>query len=423
MKRTFTCLLALLASFATWADNVEVDGIYYELDYPSRTASVTYNMVTAGNYATYSGDVVIPSAITWGDTEYIVTTIGAQAFLQSKELTSVTIPETVTLISANAFGSCTGLTSITIPNSVKEFGGFVFSSCTNLKTVKLGNGITKLGGRMFQGCTKLESINIPEGVTFIEDYTFEVCRALPSIDIPASCTKIGTAVFRACNALQTIRVAADNPIYDSRGNCNAIIETATNKLIAGCNGTVIPNTVTVIGESAFQEIIGRTSLTIPGSVKTIEYAAFKKNSLTDVTFSEGLQTIDGYAFDGCGSLTTVLLPKTVTAIGSYAFNNCMHLNVVKAFMPEPFLLDGTAFARIDGTCVLYVPKGTRDAYIEKRWNENIFMGGIKEMDEAGISTTTADARLASVRKVLDSGRITIITPGNRRYSIGGNSIE
>lgn len=424
MKRISTCLLALLASLLSWADNVEVDGIYYELDYPAKTASVTYNMVVAGNYETYSGDVVIPEKITYNGDEFVVTEIGPQAFLYSKSLTSVVIPETVTLIQANAFGSCTGLTSIDIPNSVKEFGGFVFSSCSKLKTVHLGNGIKELGGRIFQGCTKLESINLPEGLTSINDYAFEVCRSLKSIDIPSTVSHIDAGVFRACDAMETMRVSPENPWFDSRGGCNAIIETATNKLVAGCHATVIPNTVTSIGDLAFKEIRGLASLTIPGNVKFIGYSAFEKTTLTDLTLDEGVKTIDNYAFYNNDAMTSVSLPSTLTSIGEYGFNDCMYLNKVIAYMPEPFQLNGAVFGRNAGTCVLYVPQGTRDAYIENGWNENQFMGGVVEMDdETGIGAAGTDSHLSTVRKVLNRNRITIITPDNRKFSIDGSRIK
>jgi len=414
----------MLMALATRADNVEVDGIYYELDYNARTAAVTYNMVTSGNYATYSGDVVIPEKIIWGDTEYVVTEIGPQAFLTSKTMTSVVIPETVTKIQANAFGFCTGLTSIDIPNSVKEFGGFVFSSCTKLKTVHLGNGIKVLSGRIFQGCTKLESINLPEGLTTIGDYAFEVCRSLKAIDIPSTVSHIDAGVFRACDALETMRVSSDNPWFDSREGCNAIIETGTNKLVAGCHTTVIPKTVTSIGEMAFKEVRGLASLTIPGNVKSIGFSAFEKAGILDLTLEEGVKAIDSYAFYNNDAMTSVSLPSTLTSIGEYGFNDCMHLNEVKAYMPEPFPLIGTAFGRNAGTCVLYVPQGTRDAYIESGWNENHFGGGIVEMDdETGIVAAGADSHLSTVRKVINLNRITIVTPNNRKFSIDGSQIK
>lgn len=417
--------MTLLASLFGWAGNVEVDGIYYDLNYSEKTASVTYNMVVSGNYETYSGDVVIPEKITYNGDEFVVTEIGPQAFLTSKNLTSVVIPETVTRIQANAFGRCTGLTSIDIPNSVKKFGGFVFSGCTKLKTVHLGNGIKELGGRIFQGCTKLESINLPEGLEAIDDYAFEVCRSLPSIEIPSTVSQIASGVFRACDALVTMRVSPDNPWFDSREDCNAIIKTATNELVAGCHTTVIPNTVTSIGEMAFKEIRGQGSLTIPGNVKSIGYSAFSQTTISDLTLCEGVKTIDNYAFYNNDAMISVSLPSTLTSIGEYGFDDCMHLNEVKAYMPEPFSLIGTVFGRNAGTCVLYVPQGTRDAYIECGWNENLFGGGIVEMDdETGISSAAGtDVLRSSVRKVIKSNRVTIVTPDNRKYSTSGREIK
>lgn len=421
MKRISTCLLTLLASLFGWAGNVEVDGIYYELDYNAKTAAVTYNMVVSGNYETYSGDVVIPEKITYNDEEFVVTEIGPQAFLNSKKLTSVVIPETVTQIQANGFGGCTSLTSIDIPNSVTKFGGFVFSNCTKLKTVHLGTGIKELGGRIFQGCTKLESINLPEGLMAIDDFAFEVCRSLPSIEIPSTVSQIAAGVFRACDALTVMRVSPDNPWFDSREDCNAIIEKGTNKLVAGCHATVIPSSVTAIGDLAFKEIRGLGSLTIPGNVKEIGYSAFERDNIFDLTLCEGVTYIGANAFYNNDTMTSVTLPSTVTFIGDYAFYDCMNLKTVTAYMPEPFQIAGITFGRNHSTCVLYVPQGTRDAYIEKGWNENMFMGGIVEMDdETGIgSAAGTDATASTARKVLKGNRITIVTPDNRKFSTTG----
>ena len=112
-------------------------------------------------------------------------------------------------------------------------------------------GTTEIGDYAFGGCDSLESVTIPESVTEIGEKAFSDCCYLESIAIPKSVTRIGDLAFVRCTSLESIVVADDNPAYDSRKGCNAIIETETNTLIAGCNSTIIPNDCQTIGEYAF----------------------------------------------------------------------------------------------------------------------------------------------------------------------------
>jgi hypothetical protein len=133
---------------------------------------------------------------------------------------------------------------------------------------------------IFQGCSGLTSVTIGNSVTTIDEYAFSDCCSLTSVTIPSSVTTIGRGAFMYCSGLTSINVEAGNTKYDSRNNCNGIIETESNTLITGCNNTTIPNSVTNIGNSAFC---------------------------------------------GCGSLTSVIIPNSVTNIGSSAFYNCSGL--------------------------------------------------------------------------------------------------
>ncbi len=180
----------------------------------------------------------------------------------------------------------------------------------------------------------LTTANIPASVTY-EGTTYSVtsivgafygCSSLTSVTIPNSVTSIGSWAFRNCSSLTSLSVEAGNTIYDSRNNCNAIIETATNTLIVGCQNTTISNTVTSIGSSAFSDCSSLTSVTIPNSVTSIgEDAFYNCSGLTSVTIPNSVTSIGEEVFMGCSSLTSLTIPNSVTSIGGRAFEGCSGL--------------------------------------------------------------------------------------------------
>ena len=308
-KQILLFVLTLLPMLAS-ADNVKIDGIYYNLITKAKQAEVISNP----NY--YSGEVVIPSSVTYNDVEYSVTTIGEQAFSYCTSLTSVTIPNSVTSIGDGAFDHCTSLTSITIGNSVTSIGNSAFYFCRSLTSITIPNSVTSIGEAAFYYCFNLTSITIPNSVTSIGGGAFDYCTSLTSITIPNSVTSIGTFVFSRCSSLTSIVVERGNAVYDSRNNCNAIIETSTNTLIAGCKNTIIPNSVTSIGGYAFDGCSSLTSITIPNSVTSIGNSAFYGcRGLTSVTcLAENVPTTASNAFDNSniGNATLIVPAESLT---------------------------------------------------------------------------------------------------------------
>jgi hypothetical protein len=241
---------------------VQVDNLWYNLDFENQTAEVT----NSGRTGEYSGSIVIPGSISaYGET-FVVTAIGEAAF-----------------------SDCSGLTSLTIPNSVIKIEAYAFS-----------------------GCSGLTNIAIPNSVTSLERSTFAYCTALDSIYIPSSVSEIGIWVFAHCDALEKIIVDPNNSKYDSRENCNGIVESETNALIIGCKTTTIPSDVTSIADCAFDDCTSLTSVTIPDSVTSI----------------------GDYAFNNCTSLTSVTIPDSVTSIGEWAFDDCTSLTSVTFANPN-----------------------------------------------------------------------------------------
>ena len=210
----------------------------------------------------------------------------------------LTIPETVT------FRSC--------PYPVTSIGDGAFRGCWGLTSVTIPNSVTSIGGSAFYGCSGLTSVTIPNSVTSIRGGAFG-----------------GGAAFGSCSGLTSIKVESGNSVYDSRENCNAIIETATNTLITGCKNTIIPNSITKIGYQAFEHCSGLTSVTIPNSVTSIGGSAFYGcNGLTSVTIPNSVTSIGGSAFYKCTGLTRVIIGNSVTYISNYAFEYCSGLTSV-----------------------------------------------------------------------------------------------
>ena len=266
-------------------------------------------------YTSSDGNIVTP---------YDSTAFGANIVSNTYEngVGTITFDGSVTSIGRSAFEVCSSLTSITIPNSVTSIGDDAFHWCS-LTSITIPNSVTSIGDRAFRYCTSLTSITIPNSVMSVGSHAFEDCSSLASIIIPESVTSIGLMAFSACHAITSMVVEDGNIIYDSRDNCNAIIETATNTLIAGCGTSTIPSSVTNIGHGAFFSCHSLTSITIPNSVTSIGNNAFLYcHYLTSIIIPNSVASIGERAFDGCWNLTSITIPNNVTSIGLGAFSAC-----------------------------------------------------------------------------------------------------
>ena len=316
-----------------------------------------------------------------------ITSIGYDAFRDCISLASMTIPSDVTNISSGIFNGCTALTSITIPDGVTNIGSYAFWNCISLRNVTIPENVTSIGEAAFYGCESLATITIPTGITTIKQDTFSGCRGLTNIQIPdsvtcietfafsgcsgltsitipnnvktisclsfADCTgltsiripknvtKIESNAFMGCSSIESIVVDPENAAYDSRNNCNAIIDTENNWLLFGCKNTVIPNSITTILDEAFRECTELRYLSIPNSVTKIGYMAF----------------------NGCTNLNSIIIPDSVLSIWGYSFDYCFELNKILIKNPNCDFIDCRYFNK---TTVFYGHENsTAQSYAEK----------------------------------------------------------
>lgn len=318
MKKSILLLLlfTLLPMFGS--AKVLIDGIYYNLS--GGTASVTYTG-DIWSVGSYSGEVEIPETVTYNGVTYTVTSIGESAFYKCQDLIGVIIPTSVTSIGRVAFVQSTNLKSLIIPNSVTSIGESAFQGCSSLKDVKLSSTLTTINKGMFYSCTSLTHIEIPESIITIGEQAFSACTNLTNITIPNSVTRIGQSAFAgcsridtllipssvvfidqqafaSCNNLKSIIVSNDNHYYDSRDDCNAIINTSSNTLITGCYTSIIPYSVTAIGYGAFSgcNALRYTSITFPEPIKIIDDHAFYNTYISSMFFLGDIDRIGNWAF-------------------------------------------------------------------------------------------------------------------------------
>ena len=337
-SKAFECCWELeiirISSIEAWC-NIEFNGPY------SNPLTYAKNLYINEEHVT---DLIIPST---------VPIIKDHTFSYCEGLTSVTILDGVTKIGEGAFIYCTNIESVTFSESVVSIGKSAFEYCINLITINLSNGVINIGDRAFDRCHKLVSViggnrlksigngafnecrdltsfDISDNVEIIGDYAFYDCYSLgviiphnlvsigksafykcclDSITIPESLVNIDKCAFKGCyydcESLEII-VEEGNPIYDSRENCNAIIETKSNTLIIGCDTTKIPNSIISIGDEAFSDWDNLYSITIP----------------------HGVKSIGKEAFGNCYKLCSVIIPDSVIKIEGSAFNNCYNLGGV-----------------------------------------------------------------------------------------------
>ncbi len=330
----------------------------------AETVTVTYNDViyeingTKARVAAHQPTdlqymVRIASSVPYNNEYYTVTELADSCFYECTEITRVYMPVYATRVGKNAFEGCSKLIRVAFSSQclLESIGDDCFAYCSSLKSIEIPDGVVALGDRAFFMCTSLSSytlpskleylpercfgdcpslteLSIPENIVELEKACFSFCTGLKTVNIPSWVTSIGIGCFTGCN-LDTITVDADNAYYDSRDNCNAIIETASGTLVNGCHNTVIPAGVTALGISSFEWCDSLKSIVIPEGVTIVDETAFlRSKNLKSIKLPSTLTEIGTYCFYECESLESIEIPAGVTKLESMTFYGCTSLKTI-----------------------------------------------------------------------------------------------
>ena len=242
-----------------------------------------------------------------------------------------------------------------IPNGITKIADYAFDGCRQLNRINIPNTVVRIGKSAFSSCG-IEFIKIANGITDIGDSAFYLCEKLESIEISSTVTNIGKHAFALCPYISWIKVDGENPVYDSRDNCDAIIETKTNTLILGCYSTLIPYGVKSIGNNAFHAE-KLSSIIIPNTVISIGDKAFYGCSeLSSIIIPNSVKTIGNNAFESCMSLRSIVLGESVEALGDQVFGGCWALKNV-TFFNTPKAVGENIFFECESLNTISIPNG------------------------------------------------------------------
>lgn len=363
--KQLSLLLSFLFAFPTFAfDNVEIDGLYYDIFPDDGTA------VLVAPTHPYSGAVVVPAQVQYKDRSYRVTAFEPETFWNATALTSVVVPEGVQVLPTNCF-----------------FG------CRELSAVHLPEGLTTIEENVFFGCKKLTSITLPERVERIKEHAFGD-SGLQQATLPESLVELGEGAFVYCYQLQTVK---------------------------------LPSKLKSIGNLTFLGCTALRSIVIPEGVQSVGLSAFWKcTSLESIVFPRSLKEIGAAAFLGCTSLTELHLPVSVYRLGDGAFSMCPALKRIVVDTPIPPVFDLPAFdpkAKIFDSetlksAICLVPRGYLSNYqTAAGWSD---FATIREQGEVYTALNTQPATSSAPLNVYDlqGKRIAVSANGLRNLSSG-----
>ena len=442
MKKFLLFLVALFISIFAFAYDVQIDGIYYNLDHENMTAEVTNDGLdeNIGDYDVgyFQTSIVIPEVINYGwNASYIVTSIGDSAFWQCYYLNSIVLPESIISIGVNSFSGCESLSVINIPDGVNTIGLDAFNGCSSLASINIPAGVNEIG--FFDNCSSLMSIEVSNGNDYytsidgvlyskderilircpeakkiinqysaftlaIEQNAFAQC-SITSIEIYAP--TIGRNAFGGCENLTSVKFFSVPTFEDfTFAGCSSLKEINVPDYVTNlgkgafrfCSSLIsftIPNSVTIIDEDLFRFCSSLKSVNIHNKVTSIGVAAFSEcTSLTSILLPNSITRIERGAFAGCFSLFSIKIPSSTTFIGNNAFGACTLLDTITCLGTTP--PEASNLEAKYETCILFVPKGSLNDYQNHtEWGKFLNIQELKG-EKYTITTAVNDESMGSV---------------------------
>ena len=355
-KALLITLLSCITCLIQAGEKVEYSGLWYEVNNDKTAAT----LIATQDDNTYTGDIIIPSAIVYQGIDIPVTALGYGPFKNCSGLKSINIPTSIKSIGKDAFSGCTGLYTVEYysldhlyditygnenanplsftrmllidGNQVNQIAidrdvpDYAFCQATWLKGVTFNHNVTSIGVRAFYGCTALSEITFPQALTQIKKLAFRGCK-FTSITLPDDC-QLGTDVFQDCKQLTSVVLPANKAIVPNNtfDGCTALTD------------VVLPAGVTTIGQYAFQNC----------------------NKLTTLPTSNVLESIEDGAFKGCTGFTSITLPASMRYIWNNAFANCTNLTDVYCLAPTPPIATDDAFGTLAPSLALHIAENATD---------------------------------------------------------------
>lgn len=325
------------------------------------------------------------SGCTWLESVEIPSTvreIGHNAFEECESLTSATIPEGVSVLKYGMFHGCISLTDVYLPSTLEKIGSGAFSyccqlehisipanvsvignsfyNCTNLKSIVIPSKLKKISDSCFRECSSLESVVIENGVKKISENAFYECTKLRTVSIPASIKEIDGEAFYGCTGIQEFNVESGNKYFSSESGI--LFDAKKLKLLqypcskAGAEYR-IPDGITVIGESAFNNCTNLIQIVLPASVTEIEEDAFSEcENLVQINIPSHVEKIGKSAFFGCSALGSIVIPEGVAVLERYTFHLCESL--VDVQLPSSLIsVEESAFENCKALACIKLPEG------------------------------------------------------------------
>lgn len=331
MKKLILATICGIMSVSAVAYDFQEGEIYYNILPDGQSVEVTHNNTADYNgFAAYTGSVTIPESVTYNGVTYNVVKIGEDAFAESTYVSKVTIPESVTEIARKAFYSCSRLRNFELPGSVTSIGELAFYHCVALKSLHIPAAVDAIGSKAFMLCNGLteltvdaanESYSSENNIIYNKDKTLLVAAMSTfsgHLDVPLTVKGIGENAFVECDGLTSINLGNVSVIHDfAFFDCK------------GLTTVTLPSSLERLGFGAFFNCTHMSALNMNDNLKEIGERAFTRCiALKDIVFAGDNLKIGNHAFESCKNMNLTDVIDCISEVGDYAFASCVKFRTV-----------------------------------------------------------------------------------------------